>query len=276
MSEVMQQGPAAVGVFDSGLGGLSVLHHIRAELPAHALLYFADSAYAPYGPKSEAEIIARSLTIVDFLLAQGAQALVVACNTATVAAIKAIRQAHPHLPVVGVEPGLKPAAAASHSKKVGVLATAATLAGEKFKLLQQQVAQFYQVEFFLQAGHGLVELVEQGELDSPRLRQLLHAWLAPMAAQGVDTLVLGCTHYPFLRPALGQVMDAAGWQMQMVDTGAAIARQLQRVLQQHGLDAQTALPAATLRGYTSGAKGHLQEALQTLLGWQAQVEAARI
>lgn len=281
---VMQAAP--VGVFDSGLGGLSVLRHIRTVLPDTQLLYFADSAYNPYGPRPEHEIIARSMAIVDFLLAQGAKALVVACNTATVAAIRAIRHAHPHLPLVGVEPGLKPGAAISRSRKVGVLATARTLAGDKFSQLQQQVAAFYQVDFVLQAGHGLVEKIERGELDTPATRALLHDWLAQMAAQGVDTLVLGCTHYPFVRPAIEAELAAIGVQMHLIDTGAAIARQLLRVLQQHALltPSHSSVPPGiadmsrdtALRCYTSGQRDQLQQALHTLLGCEAEVLHAAV
>ena len=141
MSELAVRSDAPVGIFDSGVGGLSILRHVRERLPHEHLLYFADNLYSPYGEKSEEWLAERALAITNFLLSQGAKALVVACNTATIAAIRLMRSHYPDLPIVGVEPGLKPAAALSQSGKVGVLATDATLAGEKFLLLRDQVSQ---------------------------------------------------------------------------------------------------------------------------------------
>ena len=201
---------APIGVFDSGVGGLSVLRHIRALLPQEHLIYFADSGFAPYGDKTEAVVVERSLAVAAFLVARGVKALVVACNTATVAAIKAIRAHHPALPVVGVKPGLKPGAAATRNGKVGVLATQRTLSGEKFLLLREQIAGATQAQFLLQPCVGLVDLIEQGELDTEATRALLERYVAPLVAQGADTLVLGCTHYPFVQEAIARAVAQAG------------------------------------------------------------------
>ncbi|MCG2585978.1 glutamate racemase [Massilia sp. TS11] len=261
---------APVGVFDSGVGGLSVLRHIRAQLPHEALLYFADSGFAPYGDKPEAVVVARVLQVVDFLLAQGVKALVVACNTATVAAIAQVRARHPGLPVVGVEPGLKPAAA--QSRKVGVLATDRTLAGEKFLQLREQVSRSSGTDFVLQGCSGLVEHIERGELDSPATRALLRQYLQPMLSAGVDTIVLGCTHYPFVSDAIRAEAAALGHPtIALVDTGDAVARQLGRLLREGELS-NPATVTGSLRAYTTGTAASLHSAFHTLLGLDIAVQ----
>lgn len=223
---------APIGVFDSGLGGLSVLQAVRARLPHESLLYVADSRFAPYGERPDSFIEQRSLAIGRWLRERGAKALVVACNTATAHGVAALR-ADASWPVVGVEPGIKPAAAASHSGVIGVLATAATLRSARFAdLLARHTAQGQR--FLCQPGHGLVERIEAGDVDSPTVMALLDRFIEPMVAQGADTLVLGCTHYPFLIPAIQRRFGTA---LTLVDTGAAIARQLQRRLETNGLNA---------------------------------------
>ncbi len=269
-SSIHTEGSSApVGVFDSGVGGLSVLRHIQALLPQQDLLYFADSGFAPYGEKPESEIVARTEHIAEFLLARGARALVVACNTATVAAISVLRARYPKLALVGVEPGLKPAAAVSQSRIVGVLATNNTLQGEKFKLLQQQISQETQVRFLLQPCTGLVQQIEQGELDTPATRELLQRYIPPLLAQGADTLVLGCTHYPFVRDQIEHIIAAQGNKaVTLIDTGAAVARQLQRLLSADGNATAAQAEAgdsARLTGFTSGKAGALAYAFAHLL-----------
>ncbi|VVE90624.1 glutamate racemase [Pandoraea bronchicola] len=223
---------APIGVFDSGLGGLSVLQAVRALLPHESLLYVADSRFAPYGERPDAFIEQRSLAIGRWLRERGAKALVVACNTATAHGVAALRADAPW-PVIGVEPGIKPAAAASRSGVIGVLATAATLRSARFAdLLARHTAQGQR--FLCQPGHGLVERIEAGDVDSPEVMTLLDRFVEPMLAQGADTLVLGCTHYPFLIPALQRRFGTA---LTLIDTGAAIARQLQRRLATDGLNA---------------------------------------
>lgn len=268
---------APIGVFDSGVGGLSVLRHIRAQLPHEHLIYFADSGHAPYGDKTEQYVAERSLAIADFLVERGAKALVVACNTATSAAIKAVRAHYPALPVVGIEPGLKPAAAATRSGKVGVLATERTLTGEKFLLLREQIASASKARFLLQPCVGLVERIELGELESPGTDAMLQRYIAPLLAQGADTLVLGCTHYPFVRAAIERVARANGVQdVTLIDTGDAVARQLARLLDGAGLLRADDGQAARLQGCTSGSAAALSAAFGTLLGLEPAVEAPAI
>jgi glutamate racemase len=219
--------PGPIGVFDSGVGGLSVLHEIHAALPTADLLYVADSGHCPYGDKSDAEIRDRALTIARYLAARHVRGIVVACNTATAAAIGLLRATFPDLPIVGMEPALKPAAAATRSGVVGVLATGATLGGERFAGLAKRWLANEGIELLTQACPGLVERVETGDLEGPATRALLRRYVAPLLAGGADTIVLGCTHYPFLRPAL---RTEVGPGIALIDTGAAVARQTARVI----------------------------------------------
>jgi glutamate racemase len=253
-----------VGVFDSGVGGLSVLRHIRAALPHEDLLYFADSAYAPYGDRTEAEIIARSIAVADFLLQQGCKAIVVACNTATAAAIKTLRERYLATPFIGVEPGLKPAAALTRSGTVGVLATRLTLGSSKFQHLQEQMTAMTQVRFLSQPCIGLVEQIEKGELHSPATAALLRRYVEPLLEQGADTLVLGCTHYPFVRPLLEQLLARiTSRPLAIVDTGAPVARRLHHLLQEPGL---LGGGSGTLTACTTGGTASLEHAFARLLG----------
>lgn len=214
----------AIGVFDSGVGGLSVLRVLRQHLPHATLLYVADSGHAPYGEKSEAFITGRSLSIADFLLSQGAELLVVACNTATATSVQALRQHHPHLPIVGIEPGVKPAVAASVARKVGVLATPGTLGSERFAQLIEQHAGDAQI--LPQPCPGLAKAIETGRLDTPALRELIAGFCQPLKQAGVDTVVLGCTHYPFVAPLIAEAMGPG---VQLIDTSDAVARQTVRL-----------------------------------------------
>jgi glutamate racemase len=270
---------APVGIFDSGVGGLSVLRHIQAQLPHEHLLYVADSGYAPYGDKPEALVIARVLAIADFLIGQGAKAIVVACNTATVAAVRVLRETHPGMPVVGVEPGLKPAAALTRNGKVGVLATARTLQGAKFLLLRDQIHGDTGVDFLLQPCVGLADQIEFGEVESSITTAMLDRFIAPLLAQEADTLVLGCTHYPLVRGAIERLLVSSGHgDVALVDTGDAVVRQLARLLVAGGL-ARTvgldALPAA-LTGYTTASAAALTAAFRSLLGIDPPVYAVDI
>ncbi|MET3135384.1 glutamate racemase [Oxalobacteraceae bacterium GrIS 1.11] len=268
---------APIGVFDSGAGGLSVLRHIRAQLPQEDLLYFADAGYAPYGGKPESVLVERALAIAAFFLERGAKALVVACNTATIAAIKALRARYPEMPIVGVEPGLKPAAALTRSGKVGVLATEAALAGEKFLLLRAHISAASDVEFLLQGCPGLADQIDRGQLDTPATVALLRRYIVPLLEQGADTLVLGCTHYPFV---LGAIEDIIGRDVArpiaLVDTGDAVARQLARLLATGGLLRGQEPRLARLQGYTSTAAGTLSAAFASLLALHPPVEQIRL
>lgn len=221
---------APVGVFDSGVGGLSVLGEIHQLLPSESLLYVADCGHIPYGEKTPEFIRQRCVTVAEFLRKQGAKALVLACNTATVAAVADLRERYPDWPVVGMEPAVKPAAAATRSGVVGVLATTGTLQSAKFAALLDRFAADVQV--ITQPCPGLVELIETGDLVSPALRRLLQGYVEPLLAAGCDTIILGCTHYPFLKPLLRELVPAS---VTLIDTGAAVARQLQRLLSQREL-----------------------------------------
>lgn len=220
---------APIGVFDSGVGGLSVLRHIRAQLPWEHLLYFADSLHAPYGVRSQTYIVDRARAISHFLLSQGAKAIVVACNTATAAAIKTLRQEF-DVPIIGMEPAVKPAAAATHSGVVGVLATTGTLKSAQFAALLENYGQHIRV--VTQACVGLVECIERGDLQSESTRALVAGYVKPLLESGADTIVLGCTHYPFVKTVIAEL---AGPDVVLIDTGAAVARHLQRRLQEAGL-----------------------------------------
>ena len=257
---------APIGVFDSGVGGLSVLGEIHARLPFESLLYVADSGHVPYGEKSPEYIRERCRLIADFLLGQGAKALVVACNTATVAAVAELRERHPELPIVGMEPAVKPAAAATRSGVVGVLATTGTLKSARFAALLDRFA--HDVQVVTQPCPGLVECVEQGELQAPQTRALLASYVQPLLAAGCDTLILGCTHYPFLRPLLCELVPAG---VELIDTGAAVARQLERLLAEREL--LSSGPAQPARFWSSGEPAALARVLPVLWGEAAAVGA---
>ena len=208
-----------IGIFDSGVGGLSVLRALRARIPAATLHYVADSAHAPYGERDDAFILERSRRIAQHLVDAGATTLVVACNTATAVAVAPLREAHAGIAIVGVEPGLKPAVAASRTGRVGVMATGATLRSAKFRTLLDAHAGSAQMH--LQACHGLAAAIEAGDLDAPGLRDLVERHCAPLRAAGVDAVVLGCTHYPFVRPLIEASFDP---DVHIVDTADAVAR----------------------------------------------------
>ena len=219
-----QHGP--IGMFDSGLGGLSVLRELVRLVPGADVVYVADSAHVPYGTKPPAFIRERSLAIAHFLLdSLHARGIVVACNTATTHAVATLREAFPSVPIVGMEPALKPAAAATRSGVVGVLATPATLDGERFVELAQRYTDG--IELLTQPSPGLVECVESGAAGGPDAERLLRLYTGPMLARGADAIVLGCTHYPFLRETLQRIV---GPDVALIDTGAAVARQTARVL----------------------------------------------
>jgi len=265
---------APIGIFDSGVGGLSILRHIRAQLPHEHLIYVADSGFAPYGDKPEQVVAERSLAIARFLAAHGAKALVVACNTATIAAVKLLRARFPEMPIVGVEPGLKPAAAASRNGKIGVLATERALAGAKFLKLRDEIAQATGAEFLLQPCKGLADQIEFGELDSQETSAMLRRYIAPLLAQGADTLVLGCTHYPLVQASIERVIEEEGVRgVTVIDTGEAVARQLGRLLETGGLlRSLDANAPAHLQAYTSAGATALSAAFNSLVGIDPQVE----
>lgn len=211
-----------IGIFDSGVGGLSVLQAIRARLPHAELLYAADSAHAPYGDRSEDFLCDRSERIARFLCDQGAQMIVVACNTATAAAVARLRATWAAMPVVGVEPGVKPAVALSAARRIGVLATTRTLASEKFRRLAEAHADG--ATLVLQPCPGLADAIESADAQGSGIAELVDRYCAPLRDAGVDVAVLGCTHYPFARALFERALPG----VQLVDTAEAIARQTAR------------------------------------------------
>jgi glutamate racemase len=220
---------ALIGVFDSGVGGLSILDEALRQLPEHDYIYLADSLNAPYGEKSSEWISSRSLELCQYLVAQGCDAIMVACNTATAEAIANIRSKLYQIPIIGVEPGIKPAAMQSSNGVVGVLATEATLKSDKFNALLATLPS--NCQFIKQAGAGLVPLIEAGLANSEETLELLAEHLEPIQAAGADTLVLGCTHYPFLRKAIRKLL---GDSINLIDTSDAVVRQLKRRLEAQG------------------------------------------
>lgn len=247
-----------IGVFDSGVGGLSVLREIHQLLPAESLLYVADSGFVPYGEKPPELIIERSRRIAGFLLEQGAKALVVACNTATAAAVAELRARYA-VPIIGMEPAVKPATLATRSGVVGVLATTGTLRSARFAALLDRFAG--SVSVLTQPCPGLVECIERGELDSEPLARLLLDYTQPLLDAGCDTLILGCTHYPFLKPLLQRLLPA---EIHLVDTGAAVARQVHSKLHEFDLLAQG--PSRPTHFWSSGDCQRLQAVLPVLWG----------
>jgi len=248
---------APIAVFDSGVGGLSVLAEIQRLLPHESLLYFADCGHIPYGEKSPEFIRQRCKVMAGFFREQGAKALVIACNTATVAAVADLRRDFPEWPIVGMEPAVKPAAAATRSGVVGVLATTGTLQSAKFAALLDRFAT--DVRVITQPCPGLVELIESGDLHSAELRALLQHYVEPLLANGCDTIILGCTHYPFLKPMLKTMIPDS---ISLIDTGAAVARQLQRLLAERELLAHG--PNQPVRFWTSADPASFRKILPLL------------
>lgn len=222
---------AIVGILDSGVGGLSVYREIKRLLPDCSYVYFADSAFCPYGTRSRDEIIGRVRHISALLRDKGADAIVIACNTATAAAISVLRSENPDFPFVGMEPAVKPAAIATSTGTIGVLATAGTLNASKYLDTKDNYCQG--VKILEHVGEGFVELVENGDLNSAKADATVRASLLPLLDGGADKIVLGCTHYPFLLNAMKRA--AAGKNVEFIDPAPAVARQLKRVLEEKGI-----------------------------------------
>jgi glutamate racemase len=251
-----------IGVFDSGLGGLSVFREIRRRLPDASLYYVADQAWVPYGARGEELIRRRARAIASFLTEHGADILVVACNTATAAAVPLLRETFSQ-PVVGMEPAVKPATAATRNGKVGVLATVGTLQSARFAALLDQFGAG--IEVLTRACPGLVEQVEAAELDTEQTRMLVSQYVAPLINAGADTLVLGCTHFTFLRPL---IQLTAGQDIQIIDTGAAVARRVAQVAEEVGAGFQR---ASGVSFWTSADPEIHAPALQKLWGERVQL-----
>ena len=240
----MTESPRPVGIFDSGIGGLSVAREIRLLLPSEHLLYVSDGAYVPYGDRTTEEVRARTLAAGRWLEARGAKALVVACNTASGAALETLRE-HLSIPVIGLEPAVKPAVAATRNGKVGVMATTGTLRSERYARLVSAHAGGARV--IAQPCPGLADVIEDGFLEGPELDRTLLPYVGALKEAGVDTVVLGCTHYPFVRARIHELL---GPDVLLLDSGPAIARQTERVLRERGALAQAG--AGSLRVLTTG------------------------
>jgi glutamate racemase len=261
-----RSGKPCIGVFDSGVGGLAVLKALHALLPQANLLYVADSGHAPYGERSVAYVAERSRRIATHLIAEGAVGLVIPCNTATAAAVHLLRAEWPQLPIIGIEPGLKPAAAATRNGRIGVMATTGTLASEKFRALVQ--AQPPHLTVIAQPCRGLADLIEQGDLDAPALRQCIERHVAALRAADVDTVVLGCTHYGFVAH---HIAAALGEGVQLIDTVEPVARQAVRRLRA----AVAAQPPDEVRVHlqTTGDVARLRTIASAWLPFSCSVEA---
>lgn len=214
-----------IAVIDSGIGGMSTLSYISTTLPSENIIYVADSNYAPYGGKSDQEITARMLKIFDFLLTKKTKLFVLACNTATAASISKLRKGYPY-PIIGMEPAVKPAAKTTQNHEVGILATAGTLKSVKFAALLDTYASDH-INFYTQPCEGLVEFIENGDIESKGLKILLDKYLNPLLKENIDTLILGCTHYWFIKDLIQEI---AGDQIKVIDTNQAVANHVKNTL----------------------------------------------
>jgi len=258
-------GMAVVAIFDSGVGGLSVAHEIRRALPAEDLLYVADTAYCPYGEKPDAEVRERALAIGRYLQRSGAKLIVVACNTATGAALEDLRAAVP-IPVVGLEPAVKIAARATRAKRIGVMATTSTVRSARLARLIREHADG--VEVLSQACPGLADLVEDGHLDDAALQIRLEELTRPLRKAGVDAVVLGCTHYAFVAPALSRVLGAG---VELVDSAPAIARRVEHLLRENKILASAG--PGSFRVLTTGRPERVGPVVERLWGGPVGIDA---
>jgi glutamate racemase len=249
-----------VGVFDSGIGGLSVMREIQAMIPFQPLYYIADQVHVPYGKRDLEEIRDFSFAITDFLANKGAELIVVACNTASAAALKELREAYPHLTFVGMEPAVKPATEKTHNGVVGVLATPATFQGKLYHTLVERFAQ--DVKILTHTCPGLVESIESGDIQSSNTRLILKQALLPMLEKGADTIVLGCTHFPFIIPT---IRDIVGPNISVIDPAPAIAKRVAYLLNEKKL-VNGYVQTAQNTYSTTGNHSRFQQTLHTLLG----------
>ena len=261
-----------IGIFDSGIGGLNVAAAIRQALPRERLLYFGDNAHVPYGERTAEEILAFSTAITEALLAKGCEAIVVACNTASSAALSPLRKQFPGVIIVGMDPAVKPAVEHTRTGVVGVLATRATVDG---RALADVVERFGQgVEVIRQACPGLAQRIDAGDFESAKTEEMLRSWIEPMVLKGIDTLVLGCTHYPLVRPLIERI---AGPGVRVIEPSEAIARRLKSLLEEHALFSTSgSIPPAgspprdlaasqgLLACYTSGDPANFRKVLERL------------
>jgi glutamate racemase len=262
----------AIGIFDSGVGGLSVLRHIRARMPNEDLIYLADQVNVPYGPRPQGEIRRFCRAITRFFLAEQVQLIVVACNTASGVALTHLRRTFPQVLFVGMEPAVKPAAQQTKSGKVGVLATEGTLESQRYAALMARYGHgsAREVEFIEDPCPGLVQLIESGATESPVTKALLEQCLAPMLTAGVDTVVLGCTHYPLVLPLIQHIVKGAA---SIIDPAPAVARQTERLLHQAG-SYSPADNDGEIVAYTTGDPNRFSHLTKKLMGQEFLVRQA--
>jgi len=253
-----------IGMFDSGVGGLSVLREIKILMPQEDLIYFADQANVPYGSRSLEEVQKFSMEITKFLLSQPVKAVVVACNTASAAALRYLREVFPDVPFIGMEPAVKPATEQTKSGVVGVLATRATFQGELYASVLERFA--HGVKILQHTCPGLVSQIEKGAIDDPETRAILEDALLPMLEQGIDTVVLGCTHYPFVIPVIRSIV---GPNVRVIDPAPAVARQVRRVLESKGTERKVYYDGMVTY-YTTGDVASFEHTVSVLLGGKCQ------
>jgi len=240
----MDKSTNPIGLFDSGIGGTSIWKEIHSLLPNEDTIYLADSKNAPYGQKSKEEIIALSCKNTEYLLEQNAKLIVVACNTATTNAIKELREKY-DVPFIGIEPAIKPAAFNTLTKTIGILATKGTLSSELF---YKTVSSLEGIKVIEQVGYNLVQLIEDGKLDSPEIKALLQEYLNPMIEANIDHLVLGCSHYPYLVPQIKEILPES---VKIIDSGEAVAKQTKTILEKNHL--LNSLPHKTTNAFYTNA-----------------------
>jgi glutamate racemase len=255
-----------IGIFDSGVGGLSVLRAIREQMPNESVVYFGDQGHIPYGPRPMEQIRDFSEAITNFLLEQNCKIIVVACNTASAAALKYLRERFPHMQFVGMEPAVKPAAEHTQTGKVGVLATPATFQGALYASVVERFANG--VELFQNTCSGLVQQIEQGNLDGAETRRILEDALLPMLEKNIDTVVLGCTHYPLVIPLIQEIV---GENVRVIDPAPAVAKQAQRLLEAGGMKSESESRGG-VKLYTSGDAELLKSMLPILLRESGEVK----
>jgi glutamate racemase len=262
-----------IGVFDSGVGGLSVLRALWQELPGQSYIYLADQAHVPYGPRPLEQVRAFSEAITRYLLDQGSDLIVVACNTASAAALHWLRTTFPEALFIGMEPAVKPAAEHTRSGAVGVLATPATFQGALYASVVERFANG--VQLHQHTCPGLVAQIEAGEVETVRTRAILEDALHPMLAEGIDTVVLGCTHYPFVIPLIEQIVGPG---VRVIDPAPAVARQARRLLEARGMMGAQEVKSATARTrfITTGDAGKFAEVLKKLIGVETKVKVEQL
>ena len=259
---------APIGLFDSGMGGLSVWQEVRAGLPSESLIFFGDGVRCPYGSRSREQILSFTIEAVERLIAEGCKLIVIACNTATAVAIETLRERYPQIPFVGLEPAVKPAALSTRTGVVAVLATARSLEGSLFLHTSAQYAD--RVQILKSVGEGFVEIVEAGDEAEPYAEQAVRAVIEPIIAAGADKIVLGCTHYPFLRKTMERVIGDR--EVEIIDSGSAVCRRVAQLLDEYNMRADCQ-QQPEFRFITLGDENYLKQLQRRAYGCGSKEEA---